>query len=147
MKVLIFQNATYYEEKFSPIMKTLVETRKDLFEKKSWKDIPKDELEEEVAYMEEFENYYVDGFWGMNRFGLIEKESLDAYYLKDTKTFRTDPKVIELFEDLGYNQDDCFDIVEVPDDMKWRIVGDGWIDECEAVVEDHRVFNFDYRRK
>ena len=54
---------------------------------------------------------------------------------------RTDPKLIEVIDQIGHrasgNYADVY-VVDVPDDVKWNISCNAGI---EAVVETHRVWN------
>ena len=53
---------------------------------------------------------------------------------------RNDPKLVECVERLGKEASDLFSllvVVEIPDNIKWRIVDD---DGYETVHEEHRVW-------
>ncbi len=53
---------------------------------------------------------------------------------------RTDPKLIECVETLGYKADGRFanlKVVEIPDDVEWEI---NYYDGIESIHEVHRVW-------
>jgi len=74
-----------------------------------------------------FYHYYRDG-----------KIGDEDYYWSEGDLERTDPLLIQVVEELGEKADGSFstlEVVEIPDDVKWKIAEyDGW----ESVQEVHR---------
>ena len=73
-------------------------------------------------------------------FGLSQKAK-DLYGIKDRSVYtidRTDPKLVEVVEQLGAEAGDSMaklKVVEIPDGIEWEVVDyDGW----ERVHEVHR---------